>query len=98
MSLRKLRRPISEDNYANTNYGGVIMPRGDGTGPPGGGGPGTGRGLGRGRSRMGGVKAGAGPGGNCVCPSCGAVATHQAGVPCYDISCPKCGAKMTRGA
>ena len=78
------------------------MPRGDGTGPPGGGGPGTGRGLGRGRSlgrgRMGGAKAGAGPGGNCVCPSCGAVAPHQAGVPCYDLSCPKCGAKMTRGA
>lgn len=74
------------------------MPGGDGTGPPGGGGPGTGRGLGKGRGRMGGVQAGAGPGGSCVCPSCGVVAPHRTGVPCYDISCAKCGAKMTRGA
>lgn len=77
------------------------MPRGDGTGPPGGGGRGTGRGLGRGggrgKGRMGGTQAGAGPGGNCVCPNCGTVAPHQVGTPCYDISCPQCGAKMARG-
>ena len=70
------------------------MPRKDGTGPPGGGGPGTGRGGGRGR--MSGMQAGAGPGGDCVCPSCGASATHQAGLPCYQIQCPKCGATMVR--
>ena len=73
------------------------MPRGDGTGPFGQG-PGTGRGLGRGRGmgRMGGNRPGAGPSGSCICPSCGASIPHQVGVPCYDLTCPKCGAKMIR--
>jgi hypothetical protein len=77
------------------------MPRGDGTGPTGQG-PGTGRGMGQGqgqsqgRGRMGGPFA-AGPGGNCVCPKCGATVTHAAGQPCNAKSCPKCGTKMTRG-
>ncbi len=70
------------------------MPRGDGMGPPWGSGPGTGRGGGRGR--MGGNRPGAGPNGECVCPACGTKAPHQRGVPCYDIKCPNCGAKMTR--
>lgn len=65
------------------------MPRGDGTGPMGGG-PGTGRG----RGRMGGF--GAGPGGQCVCPQCGARVPHQRGVPCSSRKCPKCVAAMTR--
>ena len=76
------------------------MPRGDGTGPPWGSGPGTGRASGRGgkgAGRMRGTNPGAGPGGDCVCPSCGARASHQAGTPCYNISGPKCGAKMVRG-
>ena len=74
------------------------MPFGDGTGPTGQG-PGTGRGRGRGsgRGRMGGNRPGAGPGGNCVCPSCGAEVAHQQGVPCYSMSCPKCGTNMVRG-
>jgi predicted RNA-binding Zn-ribbon protein involved in translation (DUF1610 family) len=46
---------------------------------------------------MRGTRPGAGPGGECVCPSCGARLPHQAGAPCYDISCPKCGTKMVRG-
>jgi hypothetical protein len=73
------------------------MPRGDCTSPYGQG-PGTGGGLGRGagRGRMGGNRPGASPSGNCVCPSCGAKIAHQAGVPCYDVSCPKYGAKMIR--
>jgi hypothetical protein len=73
------------------------MPGGDGTGPYGQG-PGTGRGLrrGGGRGRMSGNRPGAGPTGNCICPGCGTKAAHQAGVPCYDMSCPKCGIKMTR--
>ncbi len=74
------------------------MPRGDGTGPAGQG-PGTGRGMGRGgggRGRMGGNRPGAGPGGSCVCPSCGAKVVHKQGEPCYTISCPQCGAKMMR--
>jgi hypothetical protein len=71
------------------------MPRGDGTGPTGQG-AGTGRGLGRGggRGRMGGQ--GLGPEGQCVCPNCGTRAEHKIGAPCYDMVCPKCGAKMVR--
>ncbi len=64
------------------------MPKGDGMGPP--------RGpAGRG-SRMGGTRPGAGPGGHCVCPSCGEKVPHKQGTPCYNISCPKCGAKIVR--
>jgi len=72
------------------------MPRGDGTGPPGGGGPGTGRGLGTGggRGRMGGFNLG--PGGACVCASCGHRVAHPRGVPCTSLKCPKCGQAMTR--
>ena len=47
-----------------------------------------------GRGRMGGF--GLGPGGDCVCPSCGHKQTHARGQPCYQMTCPKCGAKMTR--
>lgn len=72
------------------------MPRGDGTGPAGQG-PGTGRGMGGrsgGRGRGGGFAMG--PGGKCICPSCGTSVDHQVGVPCYEMTCPKCGTKMTR--
>ena len=55
----------------------------------------AGRGGGRGPGRMGGPSA-AGPGGNCVCPSCGHRESHGVGVPCYQKKCPKCGAQMTR--
>lgn len=54
-------------------------------------------GGGRGRGRMGGRLA-AGPGGSCVCPSCGYRATHIVGTPCYQQPCPKCGSRMTRGS
>jgi len=83
------------------------MPRGDMTGPPGGGGKGSGAGGGAGRGRgmdrggmgggrMGGNRSGAGPGGECVCPKCGARVPHQAGMPCYKVSCLKCGTTMAR--
>ncbi len=39
---------------------------------------------------------GLGPSGECVCPNCGYVGSHQLGVPCYQTKCPKCGAYMTR--
>ncbi|MBD3155397.1 MAG: DUF134 domain-containing protein [Candidatus Aenigmarchaeota archaeon] len=63
-------------------------------------GPGRGKGLGRGgqgqgRGRMGGQFS-AGPGGSCVCPSCGKKVSHVAGQPCYKIKCPKCGTQMVR--
>ena len=76
------------------------MPRGDGSGPPSGSGPRTGRGFGRGgkgQGRMAGTRPGAGPSGSCVCPKCGATSTHQSGIPCLNINCPKCGVKMVRG-
>jgi hypothetical protein len=58
-------------------------------------GRGGGRGQGQGPGRMGGAKA-AGPGGFCICPSCGHKVKHQVGQPCYDLACPKCGTSMTR--
>lgn len=56
---------------------------GQGKGGPGGG-------AGRGGPR------GAGPGGECVCPNCGEKVPHQAGQPCAQMRCPKCGTPMTR--
>ena len=66
-----------------------------GRGRGGGRGGGDGRGSGRGPGRGGGPAA-AGPGGYCVCPSCGQRMAHTVGVPCYQIKCPKCGTQMTR--
>lgn len=40
--------------------------------------------------------AGAGPGGTCVCPRCGAKVPHVAGQPCTDLTCPVCGNQMIR--
>jgi len=60
-------------------------------------GTGLGRGRGRGRGQMGGRFA-AGPGGNCICtnPECKNEVTHQTGLACYQIKCPKCGSPMVR--
>jgi hypothetical protein len=57
-------------------------------------GGGSGQGRGGGRGRMGGQ--GAGPGGHCVCPSCGHRAPHKRGTPCNQMQCPKCGKNMIR--
>ncbi|RKY39497.1 MAG: hypothetical protein DRP75_01945 [Candidatus Omnitrophota bacterium] len=64
---------------------------GDGNGPQGLN-PAMGRGMGGGRGRRG----GAGPGGNCICPSCRTKVAHQPGIPCASLSCPKCGTRMVR--
>lgn len=64
--------------------------QGGGRGRGGGAGGGTG-----GRGRMGGPFAG-GPGGECVCPDCGARVPHPAGQPCTQLKCPKCGSAMVR--
>lgn len=75
-------------------YRGHIM---NGTGQ---GGRGMGGGLGRGqggrRAGRGGGPLAAGPDGYCVCPQCGHQEPHQRGVPCFERSCPKCGAAMVR--
>ena len=71
------------------------MPRKDGTGPKGQG-PGTGKGMGRGQGGGRGGRLAAGPGGDCVCPNCGAKYPHQLGTPCFKQQCPKCGTSMTR--
>jgi predicted Fe-Mo cluster-binding NifX family protein len=59
-------------------------------------GPGSGSGGGKG---LGGGRGGGsrpGPGGFCVCPSCGQKAPHQQGIPCLEVKCPQCGSVMTR--
>ena len=48
-----------------------------------------------GRGRMGGPQA-AGPGGFCVCPSCGYKVKHVFGSPCNMKLCPKCKTKLVR--
>ena len=60
-------------------------------------GRGGGRGSGGGGGRGGGNRPGAGAGGVCVCPECGHEVPHQVGVPCYSVTCPKCGTTMVRG-
>lgn len=37
-----------------------------------------------------------GPGGACVCPSCGFEEPHQQGVPCTRRRCPQCGQALIR--
>ncbi len=68
------------------------MPNGAGRGMGRGAGRGAGGGAGRGFGRRGGL----GPGGFCVCPSCGEKVPHKPGVPCQTVSCPKCGTPMVR--
>jgi len=71
------------------------MPGRDGTGNPAGGfGRGLGRGLRLGRGRG---LAGRPLGSDfCYCSKCKTKVPHdQRGVPCIQISCPKCGTKMT---
>jgi len=52
-------------------------------------------GLGR-RRYQAGDKPGSGPGGNCICPSCGYKTPHSRSSPCNQIKCPNCGNVLTR--
>lgn len=50
----------------------------------------------QGRGRNQGDKPGSGPGGNCICPDCGAKIAHTVGTPCNEVKCPKCDVLMTK--
>lgn len=39
---------------------------------------------------------GRGPDGNCVCPKCGYSVSHERGVPCSTLKCPKCNVNLER--
>ncbi|MEJ5363988.1 MAG: hypothetical protein WHS86_02710 [Desulfosoma sp.] len=79
--------------------------KGRGFGGSGGGaGKGPGRGQGQGGRCRGGAAQGAGMGRGaqgapafCVCPACGEKVPHRQGVPCVQMTCPKCGKAMVRG-
>ena len=60
------------------------------------GGAGSGKGGGMGGGRRMGGGSGKGPGGFCVCPSCGKKIPHERGVPCFQLKCPDCGTAMVR--
>ena len=55
-----------------------------------------GGGRGSGMNKGGRIGVGAGPGGECICFSCGYRIPHQIGVPCYQQVCPECGTNMMR--
>ncbi|MCP3965210.1 MAG: DUF134 domain-containing protein, partial [Lentisphaerae bacterium] len=91
-------RRCCEGNQAEKkNIKEVVMPGRDGTEPMGKGSRNSGdRGMKQGgKGKMGGAYS-AGPGGNCICPSCGYKNPHIAGQPCSMIECPECNVKMTR--
>jgi hypothetical protein len=59
--------------------------------------PGSGQGIGRGGGGRGRNKGGAfGPGGFCVCAKCGEKVSHERGVRCTELKCPKCGNTLVR--
>ncbi len=39
---------------------------------------------------------GQGPDGKCVCPKCGYTVSHERGVPCSTLKCPKCNVNLER--
>jgi cation diffusion facilitator family transporter len=39
---------------------------------------------------------GLGPDGKCVCPQCGYSVSHEKGIPCGTLSCPKCNVNLER--
>ena len=53
-------------------------------GPPDDVGPGTAGGAGANRTEV------------CLCPVCGTIVAHPAGVPCSQLTCPQCGSRLLR--
>jgi hypothetical protein len=98
--FRRYRQDLGKENcwaIATDQGGQDIMPRGTG-----------GREAGRGQAGGAGGscrRAASGPGGPgaspgagmteiCICPVCGAQASHERGIPCFQVNCPKCGKPM----
>lgn len=98
-TLQKIADALVHGKSIRVEGGDYTMPGKDGTGPIGQG-PVGGQNQGQGRGQRGfrgGMGAGtAGPGGECKCTSCGYEQTHQPGVPCAQMTCPKCGKPMIR--
>ncbi len=42
-------------------------------------------------------EAGSGTGKTCVCPECGFTSPHERGIPCYQVTCPRCNQRLVRG-
>jgi predicted Fe-Mo cluster-binding NifX family protein len=97
---RRYRQNLGKDNshlIAKDQGGAAAMPGGKSS-------QGAGRGQGGGCR---GAGAGAGTGGSgpgrrsgtpdsCLCPVCGAKASHERGIPCFQVNCPQCGKPMVR--
>ena len=57
---------------------------------------GQGKGLGRGGGQGRNKGRRYGTGGYCVCAKCGEKVSHQQGIKCTTVKCPKCGHTMVR--
>jgi predicted Fe-Mo cluster-binding NifX family protein len=55
------------------------------------------RGAGRGRQPAEGAQTSAWTENVCVCPDCGFQHPHERGIPCYQMTCPRCGQRLARG-
>lgn len=102
------RRRYRSCRYAMEQKGESAMTPGRGRGMGGGGGQGPGQGRGQGKGGRGRGQGGPGQGAGmgrgaqgapafCLCPACGEKVPHRQGVPCVQMTCPKCGKAMVRG-
>lgn len=83
---------FSGGGFAQGRAQGKRQGQGQGRGQGGGG-----RGRGQGGQGMGMGRGVQGPPAFCVCPDCGEKVPHRQGVPCVNMTCPKCGHSMVRG-
>jgi len=59
--------------------------------------PGQAQGSDRGRRSTGSIKGAAWNGAVCLCPECGFQHPHERGIPCHQLTCPRCGQRLSRG-